>query len=89
MKHIHKGWAKLGDEIAQPVGIVLGGNLRENTEPKVKHGSSQMAGGRRILSPEEVKRLGIPTDPVLVISPVPKNPSRPSPTMSPPVTPKS
>jgi hypothetical protein len=44
--------------------------------PKVKHGNSQMEGGRRILSPEEVKRLGIPTDPVLVISPVPRTPSK-------------
>ena len=44
MKHIHKGWAKPGDEIAQPVGIVLGGNLRQNTESKVKHGSSQREG---------------------------------------------
>ena len=35
-----------------------------------------MEGGRRILSPDEVKRLGIPTDPVFVISPVPSTPSK-------------
>ena len=41
-----------------------------------KHRNSQVEGGRRILSPDEVKRLGIPTDPVLVISPVPSTPSK-------------
>lgn len=46
--------------------------------PKIKHGSSQMEGGRRVLSPEEVRALGIPTDPVLVISPVPRSPSKTS-----------
>jgi hypothetical protein len=39
MKLINRGWAKPGDEIAQPVGIVLGGNLRQNTEPKIKQPS--------------------------------------------------
>jgi hypothetical protein len=34
MKHIHLGWSKPGDEIAQPVGITMGRNLRQNTEPK-------------------------------------------------------
>ena len=32
-KHIYKGWSKPGDEIPQPVGIVLGGNLRQNSRP--------------------------------------------------------
>jgi hypothetical protein len=33
MKHIHKGWAKPGDEIPQPIGVALGNNLRQNAEP--------------------------------------------------------
>ena len=32
-KLINKGWSKPGDEIPQPIGIVLGSNLRRNTEP--------------------------------------------------------
>jgi hypothetical protein len=31
MKHIHKGWAKPGDEIPQPIGLALGNNLRQNS----------------------------------------------------------
>jgi hypothetical protein len=27
-KYIHEGWSKGGDDIPQPTGIVLGGNLR-------------------------------------------------------------
>ena len=38
-KLIHDGWSKPGDDIPQPVGIVLGGNLRQNTEPKIKQPS--------------------------------------------------
>ena len=33
MKLINRGWAKPGDEIPQPIGVVLGGNLRQNAEP--------------------------------------------------------
>jgi hypothetical protein len=77
MKHTYKGLYKHSDEIPQPIGVVLGGNLRQNSKPKVKHGGSQMEGGRRILSPDEVRALGIPTDPVLVISPVPRTPPTP------------
>ena len=32
-KLIYKGWLKPGDEIPQPMGVVLGGNLRQNAEP--------------------------------------------------------
>jgi hypothetical protein len=32
-KHIHKGWSKPGDEIPQPISVVLGGNLRKNFKP--------------------------------------------------------
>jgi len=32
-KLIYKGWLKPGDEIPQPIGVVLGGNLRQNAEP--------------------------------------------------------
>jgi hypothetical protein len=33
MKHIHKGWWKPGDEIPQPISVVLGGNLRQGPRP--------------------------------------------------------
>ena len=42
--------------------------------PKIKHGLSQAGPGTRILSLAEQKALGIPTDPVFVISPVPRTP---------------
>jgi hypothetical protein len=75
-KHIDGGWAKPGDDIPQSVGIVLGGNLRQNAEPpKIKHGSSQGVKILQVLSPGEAAAQGIPTDPVLVISPVPRTPS--------------
>ena len=32
-KHTYKGFYKESDEIPPPIGIVLGGNLRENVEP--------------------------------------------------------
>jgi hypothetical protein len=35
MKHIHKGWSKPGDEIPQPIGVVLGGNLRQGSKPQL------------------------------------------------------
>jgi len=44
--------------------------------PKIKHGSSHREGGRRISFAADLRRLGIPTDPVLVISPVPRTPSK-------------
>jgi hypothetical protein len=34
MKPIIKGWSKPGDEIPQPIGVVLGGNLRQNSKPR-------------------------------------------------------
>jgi hypothetical protein len=71
VKHIHEGWSKSFDEIPQPVGIVLGGNLRQNSEPKIKQGSSS---GVEVLAPGEAAAHGIPTDPVLVIEPVPRTP---------------
>jgi hypothetical protein len=33
VKHTHKGSYKPSDVIPQPIGIVLGGNLRQNAEP--------------------------------------------------------
>jgi hypothetical protein len=33
-KVIDKGWSKPGDEIPQPVGVVLGGNLRPSSMPQ-------------------------------------------------------
>ena len=33
-KVINKGWSKPGDEIPQPVGVVLGGNQSRNSEPQ-------------------------------------------------------
>jgi hypothetical protein len=32
-KLIYKGWSKPGEEIPQPIGVVLGGNLRQNSKP--------------------------------------------------------
>jgi hypothetical protein len=32
-KYTYLGWYKPGDEIPQRIGIVLGGNLRQNAEP--------------------------------------------------------
>ena len=32
-KYTYVGWYKPDDEIPQPIGIVLGGNLRQNAEP--------------------------------------------------------
>jgi hypothetical protein len=55
MKLINKGWAKPGDEIPQPVSIVLGGNLRQNTEPKIKQPSPmQLEERERLVA--EIKR---------------------------------
>jgi hypothetical protein len=34
-KVINKGWWKPGDEIPQPVGIVLGKNFRQNSKPQL------------------------------------------------------
>jgi hypothetical protein len=31
--HIQQGWSKPGDEIPQPVGIVMGANLRKQPAP--------------------------------------------------------
>jgi hypothetical protein len=53
MKLINRGWAKPGDEIAQPVGIVLGGNLRQNTEPKIKQPSPMQLEERERLVAEK------------------------------------
>jgi hypothetical protein len=36
MKHIHRGWLKPGEEIPQPIGVVLGGNLRQSSKPSSK-----------------------------------------------------
>jgi hypothetical protein len=33
-KHIFEGWAKPGDEIPQPISVMLGGNLRLNSKPQ-------------------------------------------------------
>jgi hypothetical protein len=32
-RYTYLGWYKPGDEIPQAIGIVLGGNLRQNAEP--------------------------------------------------------
>jgi hypothetical protein len=32
-KLINRGWSKPGDEIPQPIFVVLGGNLRKNFKP--------------------------------------------------------
>jgi len=32
-KLINKGWSKPGDEIPQPIGVVLGGNLKQGSKP--------------------------------------------------------
>jgi hypothetical protein len=54
-KLINRGWARPGDEIAQPVGIVLGGNLRQNTEPKIKQPSpTQLEERERLVA--EIKK---------------------------------
>jgi len=45
--------------------------MSSDKHPKIKHVSAQ---GVKVLSPEEVRALGISTDPVLVISPVPRTP---------------
>ena len=51
--------------------------MSSDKHPKIKHGSAQ---GVKVLSPEEVRALGISTDPVLVISPVPRTPLTTPPT---------
>jgi hypothetical protein len=33
-KVINKGWSKPGDEIPQPISVVLGKNLRQNSKPQ-------------------------------------------------------
>jgi hypothetical protein len=33
-KLIYKGWSKAGEEIPQPISIVLGNNLRQNSKPQ-------------------------------------------------------
>ena len=54
-KLINKGWSKPGDDIPQPVGIVLGSNLRQNTEPKIKQPSpTQLEERERLVA--EIKR---------------------------------
>jgi hypothetical protein len=35
MKHIYKGWSKPGEEIPQPISVVLGNNLRQNSKPQL------------------------------------------------------
>ncbi len=78
---INLGWSKPGDEIPQPVGVVLGGNLRTKSEPqsppkpKIQHGSSSGLKHLQLISPAEAEKLGIDTGPVLVISPVPTAPT--------------
>jgi len=32
-KLINKGWSKPGDEIPQPISVLLGGNLRQASRP--------------------------------------------------------
>jgi hypothetical protein len=32
-KLINQGWSKRGDEIRQPIGVVLGGDLKANSKP--------------------------------------------------------
>ena len=32
-KLIYKGWYKSGEEIPQPISVVLGNNLRQNSKP--------------------------------------------------------
>ena len=34
MKHTHKGWSKPGEEIPQPISVVLGSNLRQTSKPQ-------------------------------------------------------
>jgi hypothetical protein len=33
-KHIRKGWSTSSDEIPQPISVVLGKNLRQNSRPQ-------------------------------------------------------
>jgi hypothetical protein len=37
VNHINQGGAKLGDEIPQPVGVALGGNLRPSSQAASDH----------------------------------------------------
>ena len=53
MKLINRGWAKPGDEIAQPVGIVLGGNL---TPPKPEKPPSKTLSDEQRRLVAEIKR---------------------------------
>jgi len=85
-KHINKGWAKSLENAAQPIGIVLGGNLQPDSR-KITHGKSLPGPGYRLLLPGEPSVHGIDTSPVLVISPVPIRASEPSPTPAPTTSP--
>jgi hypothetical protein len=43
-KHIHDGWSTSSDEIPQPIGVVLGSNLRQSSKlpspPSPKNGQT-------------------------------------------------
>jgi hypothetical protein len=54
-KHIREGLAKPSDEIPQPVSVVPGGNLRQNSKPKVKQPSpTQLEERERLVA--EIKK---------------------------------
>jgi hypothetical protein len=52
-KLINKGWSKPGDDIPQPVGIVLGSNLRP---PKPEKPPSKMLSDEQERLVAEIKR---------------------------------
>jgi hypothetical protein len=57
VKHTYKGFYKESDEIPQPIGIVLGGNLRQKAgppRPKKQPSSMQLEERARLVA--EIKK---------------------------------
>jgi hypothetical protein len=55
-KHIHEGWSTSEDEIAQPVGIVLGRNLRK-PDPVLSEAEKVLASIKQYIANEKKEAL--------------------------------
>ena len=51
-KVTHHGWSKPGDEIAQPVGVVMGANLRK-PEPVLSEAEKVLASITQFIANEQ------------------------------------